>query len=93
MARLPCIAMAAAVLAGALVTTAAAAQRGLLPEGMVARVGEEPVSEREFRRWLRISTRAQSVPLDPPGFERCIEAERHKPGKTGYVIPECSNGR
>ena len=88
------IAMAAAFLAGVLVAPAAA-QRGPLPEGMVARVGETPVSEREFRHWLRISTRGQSVPLDPPGFERCMAAERQtpseieRPSTTGELRRRC----
>jgi hypothetical protein len=91
MSRLPRIALATAILAGVLVTTAAA-QRGLLPEGVVARVGEERVPEREFRHWLRASVRGQSVPVDPPGFERCMAAEQERievPSSTRELRQRC----
>jgi SurA N-terminal domain len=54
MSRLPCIAIAAAVLAGAVVVPAAA-QEPPLPDGAVARVGDEHISKRLFRHWLRIA--------------------------------------
>ena len=54
MSRLPCIAMAAAVLAG-MAAAPAAAQQPPLPDGAVARVGDEHISKREFRHWLRIA--------------------------------------
>ena len=78
MFRLMCIAAGGAVL---LVTAVApvAAQEPPLPNGVVARVGEEPISKREFRHWLGISVRGEgqggSAPLDPPGFERCVAGE------------------
>jgi hypothetical protein len=77
MFRLTCIATAVAVL---LVTAVApaAAQEPRLPDGVVARVGEETISEREFRHWLRIGVRGQgppAPPLEPPRFERCVAAE------------------
>lgn len=80
MSRLTCIATAAAVL---LVTAVApaAAQEPRLPDGVVARVGEETISEREFRHWLRIGVRGQGprpIPLEPPRFERCVAAELRK---------------
>jgi SurA N-terminal domain len=54
MSRLPRIAMAAAVLAG-MVLAPATAQEPPLPDGAVARVGDEHVSKRVFRHWLRIA--------------------------------------
>jgi hypothetical protein len=78
MSRLPRIAMAASVLSGMAVVPAAA-QEPRPPDGVAARVGDERISEREFRHWLRISVRGEeqggSAPLDPPRFERCVEAE------------------
>jgi SurA N-terminal domain len=59
MSRLPRIAMAAAVLSGMAVAPAAA-QEAPLPEGVVARVGDEHISKREFRHWLRIAARGDS---------------------------------
>jgi hypothetical protein len=78
MYRLPRIAMAAAVLLG-MVAAPAAAQQPPLPDGVVARVGQEPISERQFRHWLRVGISGQSTPVDPPGFEHCVAAEREKP--------------
>jgi hypothetical protein len=80
MSRLPRIAMAAAVLSG-MVAAAAAAQPPSLPDGVVARVGQERISERQFRHWLRIGIRGESSPVDPPRFERCIAAERERPSE------------
>lgn len=77
MSRLPRIAMAAAVLSW-MAAAAAAAQPPSLPDGVVARVGEERISERQFRHWLRIGIRGESSPVDPPRFERCIATEREK---------------
>jgi SurA N-terminal domain len=54
MFRLPRIAMAAALLAGMAVAPAAA-QEPPLPDGAVARVGDEHISKRVFRHWLRIA--------------------------------------
>jgi SurA N-terminal domain len=54
MSRLPRIAMAAVVLAGMVVATATA-QEPPLPDGAVARVGDEHISKRVFRHWLRIA--------------------------------------
>jgi SurA N-terminal domain len=54
MSRLPCIATAAAVLAVAVVVPATA-QEPPLPDGAVARVGDEHISKRLFRHWLRIA--------------------------------------
>jgi hypothetical protein len=56
----------------------AAAQEPPLPDGVVARVGAEPITEREFRHWLRVGVRVESTefaPLDPPRFRRCVAAE------------------
>jgi hypothetical protein len=80
MSRLPRIALAAAVLLG-MVAAPAAAQQPSLPDGVVARVGQEPISERQFRHWLRIGIRGESTPLDPPGFEQCVAAERERPSE------------
>jgi foldase protein PrsA len=80
MARLPRIAMAAAVLLG-IVAAPAAAQQPSLPDGAVARVGQEPIPERQFRHWLQVGIRGQSTPVDPPGFEECVAAERQRPGE------------
>jgi hypothetical protein len=80
MSRLPRIAIAAALLSG-MAAAPAAAQRPSLPDGVVAQVRQEPVSERQFRHWLRIGIRGESSPVDPPGFERCIAAERQRPGE------------
>jgi hypothetical protein len=80
MSRLPRIAMAAAVLSGTLAGTATA-QEPRVPEGAVALVGDERISEAEFRHWLRIGIRGQSGPVDPPRFERCIAAERQTPSE------------
>jgi foldase protein PrsA len=78
MSRLPRIAMAAAVLSGMAVAPATA-QEPRLPDGVVARVGDERISEREFRHWLRVAVRGEgqggSAPLDPPRFQRCVAAE------------------
>ena len=80
MSRLPRIAMAAAVLSG-MPAVPAAAQQPSLPDGVVARVGQEQISERQFRHWLRIGTRGESTPVDPPRFERCIAVKRERPSE------------
>jgi BMFP domain-containing protein YqiC len=77
MSRLPRLAMAAAVLSG-MAAAPGAAQQPSLPDGVVARVGHERISERQFRHWLGIGIRGESSPVDPPRFERCIAAERQK---------------
>jgi hypothetical protein len=77
MYRLPRIAMAAAVLSG-MAAVPATAQQPSLPDGVVARVGQERIPERQFRHWLRIGIRGESSPVDPPRFECCIAAEREK---------------
>jgi hypothetical protein len=87
MSRLPRIAMAAAVLTG-MAAAPAAAQRPALPDGLVARVGQEPISERQFRHWLRIGIRGESSPVDPPRFERCIAAEREKASERNSPLSE-----
>jgi hypothetical protein len=77
MSRLVWITTAAAVLCMTAVAPAAA-QEPPLPDGLVARVGEEPITEREFGHWLRIGLRGESTggaPLDPPRFRRCVAAE------------------
>jgi hypothetical protein len=56
MSRLPRIAMAAAVLSG-MAVAAASAQAPPVPDGAVARVGDERIGKGEFRHWLRIATR------------------------------------
>ena len=80
MSRLPRLAMAAAVLSG-MVAAPGAAQQPSLPDGVVARVDQERISERQFRHWLRIGIRGESSPVDPPRFERCIAAERERPSE------------
>lgn len=79
MTRLARIATAGAVLCVmAVAPVAASAQEPRLPDGVVARVGEEPITVRGFRHWMRISLRGEgptSAPLDPPHFERCVAAE------------------
>jgi hypothetical protein len=80
MSRLPRLAMAAAVLSG-MAAAPGAAQQPSLPDGVVARVGQERISERQFRHWLGIGIRGESSPVDPPRFERCIAAEREKPSE------------
>jgi hypothetical protein len=80
MARLPRIAMAAAVFSG-IAAAPAAGQQPSLPDGVVARVGQERITERQFRHWLRIGIRGESTPVDPPRFERCIAAERETPSE------------
>jgi hypothetical protein len=78
MSRPTWTATAAAVLCVTAVAPAAA-QEPPLPDGVIARVGEEPITEREFRHWLRIGVRGESTsgsaPLDPPRFKRCVAAE------------------
>jgi hypothetical protein len=77
MSRSAWITTAAAVLCVTAVAPAAA-QEPPLPDGVVARVGEEPITEREFRHWLRIGLRGESTggaPLDPPRFRRCVAGE------------------
>jgi hypothetical protein len=56
MSRLPRIAMVAAVLSG-MAVAAASAQEPPLPDGAVARVGDEHISKREFRHWLEVARR------------------------------------
>jgi hypothetical protein len=80
MSRVPRIAIAAAILSGMAVAPAAA-QQPSLPDGVVARVGQERISERQFRHWLRITIAGESSPVDPPRFERCIAAERERPSE------------
>jgi hypothetical protein len=80
MSRLPRIAMAAAILSG-MAAAPAAGQQPSLPDGVVARVGQERISERQFRHWLRIGIRGESSPVDPPRFEGCIAAERERPSE------------
>jgi hypothetical protein len=63
------------------VAAPAAAQQPPLPNGAVARVGQEPIPERQFRHWLRVGVLGQSTPVDPPGFEQCVAAERQRPGE------------
>ena len=77
MSRMPRIAIAAALLSG-MAAVPAAAQQPSLPDGVVARVGQERIPERQFRHWLRIGIRGESSPVDPPRFERCIAAERER---------------
>jgi hypothetical protein len=77
MFRLLRIAMAAAVLSG-LGAGPATAQEPRLPDGVVARVGEERITERQFRHWLRVGISGESSPVDPPGFAGCIAAERER---------------
>jgi SurA N-terminal domain len=55
MSRLPRIAMAAAVLSGMAVP--ATAQEPPVPDGAVARVGDERIGKGEFRHWMRIAVR------------------------------------
>jgi hypothetical protein len=54
MSRLTRIAMAAAVLAGMAVAPATA-QEPPVPDGAVARVGDERIGKGEFRHWMRIA--------------------------------------
>jgi SurA N-terminal domain len=56
MSRLPRIAMAAAVLSG-MALAPAAAQKPPVPDGAVARVGDERIGKGEFRHWMRIAVR------------------------------------
>jgi hypothetical protein len=56
MPRLPRIAVAAAVLSG-MAAAPVAAQDPPLPDGAVARVGDEHISKREFRHWLLVAVR------------------------------------
>lgn len=56
MSRLPRIAMAAAVLCGMAVAPAAA-QEPPVPDGAVARVGDERIGKGEFRHWMRVAVR------------------------------------
>jgi SurA N-terminal domain len=56
MSRLPRIAMAAAVLSGMAVAPAAA-QEPPVPDGAVARIGDERIGKGEFRHWMRIAVR------------------------------------
>jgi hypothetical protein len=56
MSHLPRVAMAAAVLSGMAVAPASA-QEPPLPDGAVARVGDERIGKGEFRRWMRIAVR------------------------------------
>jgi SurA N-terminal domain len=56
MFRLPRIAMAAAVLSGMAVAPAAA-QEPPVPDGAVARVGDERIGKGEFRHWMQIAVR------------------------------------
>jgi SurA-like protein len=57
MPRLPRIALATALLAW-MAAAPAAAQGPPLPDGAVARVGDEHISKRVFGHWLRIAVRA-----------------------------------
>lgn len=60
----------------------AEAQEPPLPDGAVARVGEEPITKGEFDRLLRGATRGaygQGAVLDPPRFERCVAADLRRP--------------
>jgi hypothetical protein len=85
MARLTWTALAAAVLCATTVVPAGA-QEPALPDGVVAQVGDEPITESRFRHWLRIGVRGESpesAPLDPPRFERCVAAELRVLGNTG----------
>jgi hypothetical protein len=68
MSRLARIALAAALLSG-MAAAPAAAQQPPLPDGVVARVGQERISERQFRHWLRITIAGESTPVDPPRLE------------------------
>jgi foldase protein PrsA len=62
----------------------AEAQEEPLPNGVVARVGEESITEREFRKWLRTAAlgqdRRNGVP-DPPRFKRCVAVEQRRQAK------------
>jgi SurA N-terminal domain len=53
MSRLPRIAMAAALLSGLVVAPATAQEP--VPDGAVARVGDERIGKGEFRHWMRIA--------------------------------------
>jgi hypothetical protein len=56
----------------------AAGQTVHLPDGAVARVGDEPLPKRKFQHWLRVGVRSEgptAAPLDPPRFRRCVAAE------------------
>jgi hypothetical protein len=59
MFRLPRIVVAAAVLAG-MAAAQAAAQDAPLPDGAVARIGDEHIGKPEFRHWLLVAVRGDS---------------------------------
>ena len=56
MSHLPRVAMAAAVLSGMAVAPASA-QEPPVPDGAVARVGDERIGKGEFRHWMQIAVR------------------------------------
>jgi foldase protein PrsA len=54
---------------------AAAAQ---LPPDVVAQTGSQTVRLGDYEHWLAVAVKAAPVPVDPPGFERCVAAERRR---------------
>lgn len=65
----------------------ASAQQPPLPPGAVALVGTDPIPQSEFDRWLAIALRGGPGATDPPGFERCIAAERRRARRAGRTPP------
>jgi SurA N-terminal domain len=78
MRRVTRIAAAAAVVLCLAALAPAAAQEEPLPDGVAARVGEEPIAESDVEALVRTQARGGRTvaPLDPPRFERCVAAER-----------------
>ena len=80
------IAMTAS-LSAARFAAAAGAQEPALPAGAVALVGSEPIPQAEFDHWLAIALRERRGVTDPPGYERCIAAERRRARRAGRKPP------
>ena len=68
----------ALVLLIAVVLVASEPVSAQVPEGAVARVGDELILKSEFDAWWRVGARGGGPVVDPPRFERCIAAERRR---------------
>jgi hypothetical protein len=76
----------AIILAGLVAVPAPAAAQAPppLPPDAVAQVGAEPIPMADFEHWVKLARRGAPVPVDPPGFERCMAGERRRARKQGH---------
>jgi hypothetical protein len=75
------------MLVSALTAAAARAQQPPLPEGTVARVGDEAIPKSEFDTWFTgLASRTPWLLSDPPDYERCISTLADRAERKGRAL-------